>query len=84
MIEIAPERIPEIMQRLIDWLGEPTTVIHGRDLNGFKTKAKYIGPGWMIWTDHGRSANHGLVVFGRVSFTDPATETMYRLKWSEG
>ena len=84
MIEVAPERIPEVMQRLIEWLGEPTTVINGREINGFKTKSKYIGPGWMIWTDHGRSANHRLVVFGRLSFTDPATETMYRLKWPEG
>ena len=84
MIEIAPEHIPEILERLINWLGEPTTVINGRDINGFKTKAKYIGPGWMIWTDHGRSANHRLVVFGRLSFTNPAHETMYRLKWVEG
>ena len=84
MIEFAPERVPEIMERLIKWLGEPTTIIHGRDINGFKSKAKYIGPGWMIWTDHARDANHGLVVFARLQFMDRATETMYRLKWPEG
>lgn len=78
MIHIPLEYIPQYLDCLCEWLGEPSIVNHGRDLNGYKTKANYQGPGWRIWSNHQRVNNHQ-IIFSYLEFSDPKLETFWCL-----
>ena len=81
MIELQYALIPDAVQALTVFLGEPFTVQNGRNIGlGAVSKAKWMGPGWIVWTDHFRTADHGTTVRCFLSFEDAQNETVFRLK----
>ena len=84
MIRLPYEQIDAAIWALTNWLGAPTTTVNGRPIGiGAMSKAKWMGPGWLIWTDHFRTGGHGTVVRAFLSFEDEQNETLWRLKHPE-
>jgi hypothetical protein len=81
VIDLGYENIDQAINILASWLGKPTAVNSGREIGaGAKTKARWTGPGWIVWTDHYRTANHGIDVKAFLSFENAHNETIFRLK----
>lgn len=86
MIKLSYDQIDMAITALTNWLGEPTTKSNGRPIGvlGHMSKAKWMGPGWIIHTDHFRTGNGSqMSVRAFLSFADPKNETIWRLKHPE-
>lgn len=84
MIKIAYENIDLAINALTNWLGAPTTINNGRVIGlGAITKAKWTGPGWLLYTDHKRTSTHGTIVEAFLTFDNSKNETIWRLKHPE-
>lgn len=83
MIELPYDHIDAAITALTTWLGSPTTTSTGRPIGerSQMSKAKWLGPGWIIHTDHFRTGNGSqMAVRAFLSFADAKNETIWRLK----
>ena len=84
MIEIGYQHINTVLEYLDQSFGEFTKQQTGRIIaHGAVSKAKWIGRGWIVWTDHFRTPDHGTVIKAYLSFSDSKNETVFRLKHPE-
>lgn len=86
MIKLPYDHIDLAINALTDWLGPPTTTSTGRPIGVLSqmSKAKWMGPGWIIHTDHFRTSNGSqMSVRAFLSFADSKNETIWRLKYPE-
>ena len=80
-MEINYAMVPDTIKVLEKEVGPLLTVQNGRPIGlGAISKATWMGKGWIIWTDHFRTPDHGTVVKAFCSFQDPRQETIFRLK----
>lgn len=81
-MEINYALIPDILKVLEKDVGNLLTTQNGRNIGlGAVSKAKWMGQGWIVWTDHFRTPDHGTTVKAFLSFEDPQQETIFRLKY---
>lgn len=82
MIEIYYGEIQDVIEILDEQYGKFISKQHGRAIGaGAETRAKWMGEGWLVHTDHFRTVGRGLTVKAFVSFTDSRVETIFRLKY---
>lgn len=82
VINLEYGEIDSAIDALTEWLGAPTTRIHGRSIGmGAESKAKWMGPGWMMWTDHYRTPPNKITVQAFLSFHNDSDELIWRLKY---
>ena len=81
-MEINYALIPDTLKVLQKDFGNLLTTQNGRNIGlGAVSKAKWMGQGWIVWTDHFRTPDHGTTVKAFLSFEDPQQETIFRLKY---
>ena len=81
-MEIKYALIPDVVEKLEQDVGKHLTTQNGRNIGlGAVSKAKWTGQGWIIWTDHFRTPEHGTTVKAFLSFEDSRQETIFRLKY---
>ena len=81
MIEIRYADIPDVVKHLENSFGPLLRTQNGRSIGaGAVSKAKWMGQGWIMWTDHFRTPTHGTTVKCFLSFDDAHQETVFRLK----
>ena len=84
MIEIRYADIPDVLQHLEAGFGKLLKHQNGRNIgHGAVSKAKWMGQGWIMWTDHFRTPSHGTTVKCFLSFENAHHETLFRLKHSK-
>ena len=81
MIEIRYADIPDVIKHLENSFGPLLRQQNGRSIGaGAVSKAKWMGQGWIMWTDHFRTPTHGTTVKCFLSFNDVHQETVFRLR----
>lgn len=81
-MEINYALIPDTIKVLQEDVGQLLSTQNGRSIGaGAVSKAKWMGEGWIVWTDHFRTPQHGTTVKAFLSFSDPQQETIFRLKY---
>lgn len=81
-MEINYALIPDVLKVLQQDVGKLLNTQNGRPIGlGAVSKAKWMGDGWIVWTDHFRTAEHGTVVKAFASFSDSRQETIFRIKY---
>ena len=84
-MEVNYALIPDILKVLQKDVGNLLTTQNGRNIGvGAVSKAKWMGEGWIVWTDHFRkSGSKGPIVKAFLSFNDPHQETIFRIKYPQ-
>ena len=82
-MEIKYALIPDVVEKLEQDVGPLLTTQNGRNIGlGAVSKAKFMGEGWIVWTDHVRPpGSAGPIVKAYLSFGNPQQETIFRLKY---
>jgi hypothetical protein len=81
VVEINYALIPDTIKVLDKEVGSLAHTQNGRNIGvGAVSKAKWLGTGWIMWTDHFRTPEHGTTVKAFLTFEDPRQETIFRLK----
>ena len=81
-MEVNYALIPDILQVLQQDVGTLLHTQNGRNIGvGAVSKAKWMGQGWIMWTDHFRTPSQGTTVKAFLSFEDPRQETIFGLKY---
>ena len=84
MIEIYYGEIHDVIEILDSGYGKFLKKQEGRTIGaGAETKAKWMGEGWIVHTDHFRTGGRGMTVKAFLSLDDARVETIFRLKHPE-
>lgn len=82
MIEINYGEIQDVVEILDSQYGKFLQKQSGRPIGmGAESKAKWMGEGWIVHTDHFRTQGPGNTIKAFLSFGDPRQETIFRLKY---
>lgn len=84
MITIKYDLADEALTALQNLFGGAVEHFNGRPIGvGAITKARWVGHGWVMWSDHFRGSDHSLHVRIMISFDEAKMETLFRLKHPE-
>lgn len=84
MIEIYYGEIQDVIEILDMEGGKFISKQSGRPIGaGAESRAKWMGEGWIVHTDHFRTSGRGVTVKAFLSFSDSRQETIFRLKHPE-
>jgi|LakMenE18May11ns_1017448.scaffolds.fasta_scaffold7231062_1 hypothetical protein len=56
----------------------------GRQIGlGAITKARWLGPGWTMWSDHFRGSDHSVIIKVILQFQQPSSATLFCLRYPQ-